>query len=496
MPHGPFAESESQRNINVTIDIFTCHCIGDTLDGLRDGLSHYSGPSRAAIVFAMRADAPMFIFDPQNLLSGHEPRLKELYVENQEWRNHPGIQRGSQKYSHTKPEKNLQMTGLISYGGRSGSVYYQMWFTEHHPDICSIGPTERWLEHAAWRFAHDIAGESAVYTGISGGFLREYATHAVRDDVVDRMNVLLGWDTRLRIYPILDAVLELSRTREEGAWPRGELVFVETMTLARIPFLAHFSPSEQPTVENIKHVRKLLAAVERSNLKLISDGRRVAGIAADGLPDFTLTADFRGGHGFLRVVDDTVCSFADGTYQSTTRRANLVHLEEALLESDINPENSNTILKIIAELVHQAEDQKHGATLVLDLNSSPVSISGQRFDRPLDLREPAILDLAKSLFRLDGALHINADMHLHGFACLLDGRAIEGEDRARGARYNSALRFTAKHANIIVVVVSSDLPVSIIQSGVEISAACQWKPMSCRIVQPIPLGQWVDRNGN
>ena len=494
--HGPITESESQRKTTVTLNPFTCHCIGDTLDGLRDGLSHFSGPSRAAMVFAIGSDTPMFIFDPQNLLSGHEPRLKELYVENQEWRTRPSIYRGSLKYSHIMMEKNLQMTGLVSYGGRSGSVYYQMWFTEHHPDMCSTGPTERWLEHAAWRFSHDMASESTFYTGISGSFLREYATHAVRDDVVDRMNVRLGWDTRLRVYPILDAILELSRTREEGAWPRGDLVFVEPQTLAHIPFLAYFSPAEQPTMGNIKHVRKLLAAVEQTNLKLISDGRCVAGIAVDRLPDFSITADFRGGHGFLKVVDDRVCSFADGTYQSTTRRANLVHLEEALLESDLDPETGTTVLKIIAALVHQAEDQKHGATLVLDLNPSPVIISGQCFDRPLDLREPAILDLAKSLFRVDGALHIGADMHLHGFACLLDGRAIVGEDRARGARYNSALRFTAEHADIIVVVVSSDRPVSIIQSGVEVSAACQWTPMSCRIVEPSHLDQWVYRDGD
>jgi hypothetical protein len=478
----------------VTITPFTCHCIGDTLDGLRDGLSHFSGPSRAAVVFATDPESGMFIFDPQHLLSGHEPRLKEIYVDNRSWQKRSLVQRGSLKFSHISPEKNLQMTGLISFGGRSGSVCYQMWFTEHHPDMCGIGPTERWLEHAAWRFAHDMANESALYTGISGSFLREYATHAVRDDVVDRMNLLLGWDTRLRVYPILDAILELSRTREEGAWPRGKLVFVEPQSLGRIPFLARFSEAEQPTMENIKHVRKLLAAVEQSELKLIADGRCVAGIADDHLPDFTITADFRGGHGFLKVVDDTICSFADGTYQSTTRRANLVHLEEALLESDLDPETGNAVFKIIAALVHQAEDQKHGATLVLDLNPLPEAISGQLFEKPIDLREPAILNLAKSLLRVDGAVHIGADMHLHGFACLLDGRAIPGENRARGARYNSALRFTAEHANIIVVVVSSDRPVSIIQSGIEISAACQWKPVSCRILQPVPLDQWVNRN--
>ncbi|WP_319526708.1 DNA integrity scanning protein DisA nucleotide-binding domain protein [uncultured Desulfosarcina sp.] len=478
------------------LNSFICHCIGDSLDGLRDGLSHFSGPSRAAIVFAMEPDDPMYIFDPQNLLGGHEPRLKELYVENRQWRSAPAIQRDSLKYNHIVPEKDIHLAGLISFGCRSGSVYYQVWFTEHHPDACSTGPTERWLEHAAWRFCLDMTGERAFYTGISGSFLREYATHAVRDDVVDRMNVLLGWDTRLRIYPILDTILELSRTREEGAWPRGKLVFVEPQALPQMSFLARFPESEQPSIENIKHVRKLLAAVERSDLKLISDGRCVAGIAAESLPDFTITADFRGGHGFLKVVDDPVCSFSDGTYQSRTRRANLVHLEEALLESDLDPEIGNTVFKIVASLVHRAEDRKHGATLVLNLDASPLAISGQCFDRPLDLQEPEVLDLAKALLRLDGALHIGADLHLHGFACLLDGRAIEGEDRARGARFNSALRFSAEHADIIIVVVSSDRPVSVIQSGVEISAACQWRPMSCGIVQPTHLDRWVDRNGD
>lgn len=480
----------------MSINTFTCNCIGDTLDGLRDGLTHFSGPSRAAAIFATTSDDPMFIFDPQNLLVGHEPRLKELYIDNLDWQHHPLIRRGSLNHSHMIPEKNLQMTGLISYGGRSGSVNYQMWFTEHHPDMCSTGPTERWLEHAAWRFSHDMASESAFYTGISGSFLQEYATHAVRDEVVDRLNIALGWDTMLRIYPILDTILELSRTREEGAWPRGELVFVDPRYVERVAFLARFSPSEQPAIENVKHVRKLLAAVEQSNHKLIADGSCVAGITSDSLPDFAITADFRGGHGFLRVDDDTVCSFANGSYQSTTRRANLVHLEEALLESDLDSETGNMVYKIIAALVHQAEDQKHGATLVLDLNPSPVAISGQRFDCPLDLQEPSILDLAKSLIRTDGALQIGADLHLYGFACLLDGRAIAGEDLAHGARYNSALRFTAEHANIIVVVVSSDRPVSVIQDGVEMSAACQWKPVSSRIFQPILLDEWVNRNGS
>ena len=118
-------------------------------------------------------------------------------------------------------------------------------------------------------------------------------------------------------------------------------------------------------------------------------------------------------------------------------------------------------------------------------------IAGQGLESPLDLQQPDNLELTKSLSKVDGALHIGSDLKLHGFACLLDGRSIPGEDRARGARYNSALRFTAERDNILVVVVSADRPVSVIMEGVEVSAQCQWKPVSSCIFQPLPLEAWI-----
>ena len=473
-------------------DNFICQCLNDTLDGLRDGLSHFSGASRAAVIYAIRPDDPIHIYDPQNLLVGHEPRFKELYLESNHWRAPIPSARGRQKFGDVHPEKNLQLAGLISYGGRSNAVCYQMWFTEHHPEMCAVGPTERWLEHAAWRFSHDMANEADLYTGISGSFLREYAIYAVRDHIIDEMNVRLGWDTQLRVFPVLDAVLGISRTREEGAWPRGELVFVEPQTLPAIEFAARFPKTERPSLDNFKHVRKLLLAVENSDRKLVSDGLTIAGIARGDMPDFCIVADFRAGHGFLSVSGQPVCSFSDGNFKSTTHRAKLVQLEEALLESPVDPADSNTVFRISADIVHSAETFKHGCTLVLDLNDTPAGISGQVLEKALDLRQPCFLDLAKSLAKVDGALHVGRDLHLHGFACLLDGLAIPGEDRARGARFNSALRFTAQHPNIIVVVVSADRPVSVIQDGVELSAQCQWKPVSTCVVIPPTLAQWID----
>jgi hypothetical protein len=475
------------------MDAFTCKCVSDILDGLRDGLSHFSGPSRAAVIFCVQPEDAMRICDPQHLLSGHEPRFKELYLENTDWRRDAGVGRERTRFGYLLPEKNLQLAGLISFGGRSSSVFYQMWFTEHHPDMCSVGPTERWLEHAAWRLSHDIANERDLYTGISGSFLKEYATHAVRDYVVDRMNVLLGWDSQLRIFPILDAALGILRTREERAPAQGDLVFVERRSLNAVDFLTRFPQDERPLLDNFKHVRKLLLAVENSNRKLVSDGSGIVGIACGQLPEFYLAAEFRGTHGFIHVSSEPVCSFSDGSFKSSTRRARLVQVEEALLESDLDSSVGSELFKIVTSLVHSAEHSGYGCTLVVDLNPEPVRISGQKLEKPLDLRREANLALAKSLSRVDGALHIGQDLHLHGFASLLDGRSISGEDRARGARFNSALRFTAERPQLLVVVISSDRPVSVIQEGVEISAQCPWNPLTSCLFQPQILREWVRR---
>ncbi len=472
-------------------DLFVCKCIADTEDGLRDGLSHFSGPSRAAVIYAVDPSDPVRIHDPQNLLQGHEPILQEMYLKSSGWRRRAPVAKDKRTFRHMLPEKNLQLAGLISWGGRSSSVFYQMWFSEHHPDMCSVGPTECWLEHAAWRLSHDLANEKELYTGISGSFLREYAAHAVRDFIVDQMSLTLGMDSHLRIYPILDAVLGISRTPEEGAWPTGELLFVEPRSLREIEFLVDFPAMQQPNLDNFKHVRKLLLTVEESERRLVSDGKTIQGITSGKLPRFHLTADFRGRHGFLTLPSGPVCSFSDGSFKSTTHQAKLVQLEEALLESRLDPEQANTLFKIVSHVVHHVENQKHGCTLVIDLNDPPVNLSGQKLARSLNLQQPEYLELAKSLSKVDGALHVGADCQLHGFACLLDGRSVAGEDRARGARYNSALRFTTEHRDILVVVVSVDRPVSVIQEGVELSAQCQWKPQSSCTPIPPTLEQWV-----
>jgi DNA integrity scanning protein DisA with diadenylate cyclase activity len=472
---------------------FVHRCVRETLEGLRDGLTHFSGESRAALIFTLHKSDPLQIFDPQGLLRGHEPRLKTLFFDSEGWCQavpedlHPSF------YSYIEPQPALRLDGLITNGGSSVSVHYQMWFTEHHPNICSVGPILCWLEHAVLRFSHDIANDDLLYTGISGSFLREYGTHAVRDCIIDKTNLQLGPDVHIRIYPILDALLGISKTSEEGARPHGALAFVEPRLHKQIRFLAKFAADEQPLLVNFKHVRKLLQAVEYADRTLISDGRHILGIAEKRIDTFHIMAEFFGKIGFLKVGGETICSFQDGSYSSNTYRARLFEIEEALLDFDLEPEVRSDMFQIVAELVHTAEDQMYGCTFVIDLADQPTATSGQALVPPVNLRQPEKLRLAAGLARVDGALHIRADLHLYAFACLLDGHRVENEDRARGARYNSALRYTAQHPETIVVVVSSDRPVSIFQQGREVIDNGNHSAVtSCSLI-PLPLQEWLAR---
>ncbi|MDR3090293.1 MAG: DNA integrity scanning protein DisA nucleotide-binding domain protein [Desulfobulbaceae bacterium] len=471
---------------------FVRRCVSNILGGLCDGLTHFSGTSRAALLLTLDRDSPMLVCDPQGLLKGHEPIFKSLYLDNQDWRRIDRLPDERDNFAEIIPAKDPGLAGLISCGGYSGSVFFQQWFTEHHPDICSIGPTSYWLEYAVWLLSHDLANNSDLYSNISGNFLKEYALHAVRDYIIDQMNRLLGWDTQLRIYPVLDALLIISETHEEGSWPLGRLLFVDPNMVDQLDFLVRYQENMRPRLIHYKHVRKLLLTVEHSDCYLVSNGQSILGICTEkNLPIFSLCADYQGRHGFLRVNGEAICSFSEGRFTSSSYRTKLVQLEELLLEYPLARDDAYSLYQMVIALVCHAQERNHGSTIILDMNPQPMRISGQPLKPPLDLRQPYLLNLAKSLAKVDGALQIGADLHLHGFASLLDGKSFPGEELARGARYNSALRFTAENDKVIAIVVSSDRPVSVMRQGIDFRAATPWGQRQGSVYPLETLEEWV-----
>lgn len=479
-------------------------CLHTVLEGLRLGLCDFSGPSRAALIYACQPGAPLRVVDPQNLLRGHEPRIREYFQDSTEWQDGlPAPELVS--YFDQFHARRLGLAGLVSLGGRSRGVAYQMWFTEQHPDLCSPGPTRRWLELALRQFTTSLCSPDVMALDAAANTLQQMAPHAVHDFIMDERARAIGPDTRLRVFSILSAIILISKTPEEGAWARGRLAFVEPSRLSRVHFLARLPKSERPRLDHGKHVRKMLQSVERSQRLLVSDGEHIIGMAQGGqpgqpgqggqgeLPPGTLCARFNGRHGMLALDGSPVCSFSDGAFQSTNRRPNLVTLEEALLEWPLDDTQRTALFGSVSRLVADAGEQKYGCALIIDPYTPLLSLAGHSLETPMPLMGEERLALAAGLARVDGALHLSAARnHLCSFACLMDGPSFPGEDRARGARYNSALRFTHSHPELIVVVVSSDRPVSVVQKGVDLSKPPVWPPVPSMLRPPPTLEEWLD----
>ncbi|MDD5169222.1 MAG: DNA integrity scanning protein DisA nucleotide-binding domain protein [Syntrophales bacterium] len=464
-------------------------CLYYVLDGLRLGLSKFSGPSRVALIYAVNPEDPLRILDPQGLLQGHSARLEEFYVRTDEWsRNLP--EPGQILYDQTQAQC-LELPGVLSLGGRARGTAYQMWFTDNHVDLCSSGPTYRWLEFALLQLSQGLIIQDILSVESAGHLLQEMAVHAVRDHIVAECTHTMGMSPRFRVNNLLESIIQISKTPEEGAWARGQLGFVEPSHINRVNFLACFPKAERPHLENYRHVRKLLQAVERSPRKLVSDGELIFGIAFDELPPPSLCCEFRGRHGMLTLDGEPVCSFSDGAFHGTNRRPKLGKLEEALQAWPMTPEARSGLFQGLARIVDAAREEKYGCAIVVDPGNPSLHLSGQTLESPLDLDPNESLKLAAALAKVDGALHIDKNMKLRAFACLMDGSSLPSEDRSRGARYNSALRFTANHPGLIVIVVSSDRPVSVIQNGIDLTRPPIWPPIPDTLRIPPTLNHWL-----
>jgi hypothetical protein len=467
-------------------------CLHNVFEGLRLGLCEFSGPARVALVYAESPGDPLRVLDPQGLLCGHEPRLREYFLDTGEWQEGLPKPENVTFFDQTKA-KRVGLAGVVSLGGRAPGVAYQMWFTDRHVNLCAPGPIRRWLEFALLQFSHGLVSTDALAQGANAHMLQEMAPHAVHDFIVDMRARAIGPDTRLRVYNILAAIMQISKTPEEGAWARGHLAFVEPARLSRLHYLLRFPKAERPRLDNSKHVRKMLQTVERSKRLLISDGEHIIGIAAGELPPASLCALFGGRHGLLSLDGGLVCSFSDGAFQSTNRKPNLVILEEALLEWPLDPAQRHALFSSVSRIVAYAGEQKYGCALIVDPYTPLLTLSGHTLESPLPLEGDEHLTLAAALAKVDGALHLSAARNqLCGFACLMDGPSFPGEDRARGARYNSALRFTHSHPELMVVVVSSDRPVSVIQKGVNLSRPPVWPAVPSILRAPPTLEHWLD----
>ena len=109
--------------------------------------------------------------------------------------------------------------------------------------------------------------------------------------------------------------------------------------------------------------------------------------------------------------------------------------------------------------VEAAIEQRHGTMLAITPEAASET---KRLAAQGTAIEPITIckEIISHLSSVDGAILLSPDGVVHSFGVILDGKATENGNSARGARYNSAIRYVdgeqARNVNCLALIVSED----------------------------------------
>ena len=206
-----------------------------------------------------------------------------------------------------------------------------------------------------------------------------------------------------------------------------------------------------------RSVRKILELTDESTL-LLADSGSVHGLGeCNSAPDVAKIA-IEGHARWSISVDD-----------KTLMRVNYGHatLPKQILDKDFFKDIAERTVgtaevERIWETVQCALDSGHGTTIVV--SGDPISEINRLSQEALPIK-PEYLDHkdVARLGRVDGAIILGPDGRCYAFGVILDGRATSSGDRARGARFNSSVRYQqTSEIGTMVVVISDDGTVDLV----------------------------------
>jgi hypothetical protein len=286
----------------------------------------------------------------------------------------------------------------------------------------------------------------------------------------DAAEIVRGGGRRLMTFPIAAAGRErdpsgvfssldiISSQRYEGEVGSGRLVLARR---GHENLAATISLREAVNLDDHRAVRKLLQ-LSSGNLPLLSDTAACYGLGTvspqyDPEREDLFVVSFVKHHTWqLRHDDDVLMHVANGTpgflhadFPATKLEAELQRLFA------MTPEQAKPLL----DLAEDVAREPHGSMLVISANDAAAAeatrlgICNQATAiDPCQLAE----DVLQRLTRIDGAVLVDLEGRCHAIGVILDGVATDRGSRARGARYNSALRYIETRDKAAVSVVKSE----------------------------------------
>lgn len=251
----------------------------------------------------------------------------------------------------------------------------------------------------------------------------------------------------------------LSRLMYEGARGHGRLALVEPSDprLDYILKLATPSPLHQ-----VRWARKLLE-MSGDDTVIACDYRKIHGLARlSGDLSQTCFVDFhdqqhwefrRGAEVLVRVA------FGEPTLPQPPISAERFRDNYSRIFTQAAPENADRCFAMLSALL----ELPHGSMLLIaeDAASEAVRLAGQGTAiEPV----PLSADLLARASRIDGTILADPTGNCHAIGVILDGTADEGCTPARGARYNSAVRYVngAQEKGRLAFVISEDRTLDIL----------------------------------
>ena len=305
--------------------------------------------------------------------------------------------------------------------------------------------------------------------------LREADTADNEQPVLDRdYNEVLraaGRRLMLRVSPgnahgLYDACLGVAALRHEGDEGQGTMVLARRQHSSVVPVLTLETPVP---LRDYRSIRKLLELTE-GDTGLVSDASHVFGLGyavADGepqhepLPTVQFTNHYgwelrHGGHTLMRVVSNTP-RLPQGKVQADNF---------ARVARQVFPELPDEQVEHLWELALEASRQSHGTMLCISTGAKAEAerLRRQCFRVVPRIMTPPVLRQASSI---DGAVLVEPGGTCFAIGVILDGQATEKGDSSRGARFNSAVRYTSSSPYpCLAVVVSEDGWIDLLPSAV------------------------------
>ena len=211
-------------------------------------------------------------------------------------------------------------------------------------------------------------------------------------------------------------------------------------------------------------VRKLLEIASK-DLFLYSNGNQILGLARlqgtyDPKNEDLFIIDFLGSHKWKLVHDDNDMMIVEYTNPTLPKLKINRDIFDDLL-SRIFPQITKDDLENLWRIVNVSINQKHGTLLII--SSEAINESNRLKNQSTNI-EPVMPDdaLINNITSIDGAIVLDTHGICHSIGVILDGVATEKGTPARGARFNSAVRYVDNHPKkCVAVIISEDGPVDL-----------------------------------